>query len=134
MINIAYHIDRFSIRPIGRIHRSTLKGWADISSTEDARQKSKAKYREHYALVRNLTPKEQLLEFKLSDGWAPLCEFLGKPIPDKPFPHLNEKKWLDEKVRLGVIRGLKALAWRVCTFGAPVALAVAGYYVVFAMR
>jgi hypothetical protein len=24
------------------------------------------------------------------DGWAPLCEFLGKPVPNEPFPHLNE--------------------------------------------
>jgi hypothetical protein len=32
-----------------------------------------------------------LLEMNLSqgDGWAPLCEFLGAPIPDVPFPASN---------------------------------------------
>ena len=24
------------------------------------------------------------------DGWAPLCEFLGKPVPDMPIPHDNK--------------------------------------------
>ncbi|XP_078490990.1 uncharacterized protein LOC144747094 [Ciona intestinalis] len=35
-------------------------------------------------------PKNQLLVFDLKDGWAPLCEFLGKEIPDKPFPFNNK--------------------------------------------
>ena len=23
------------------------------------------------------------------EGWEPICKFLGKPIPDQPFPHEN---------------------------------------------
>lgn len=23
------------------------------------------------------------------EGWAPLCAFLGKPVPDRPFPRSN---------------------------------------------
>lgn len=35
-------------------------------------------------------PKDQLLIFNLDDGWPPLCQFLGRPIPaHRPFPHLN---------------------------------------------
>ncbi|KAH8748905.1 hypothetical protein F5883DRAFT_378143, partial [Diaporthe sp. PMI_573] len=37
-------------------------------------------------------PSEQLLDFKLADGWEPLCLFLGKDVPDVSFPHINEKK------------------------------------------
>ena len=40
--------------------------------------------------VRKAVPKDQLLEMRLSDGWGPLCRFLDKPIPDEPFPHVNE--------------------------------------------
>ncbi|MEM9284139.1 MAG: sulfotransferase family protein [Verrucomicrobiota bacterium] len=32
---------------------------------------------------------EDLLEFRVVEGWAPLCEFLDQPIPDEPFPKLN---------------------------------------------
>lgn len=25
-----------------------------------------------------------------SEGWEPLCKFLGFPVPDEPFPHKNK--------------------------------------------
>ncbi|KAE8378529.1 efflux pump antibiotic resistance protein [Aspergillus bertholletiae] len=130
IVTVIYHIDRFFTHPVGRIHKTTFQGWLGISSPEDARRLSKAKYREHYELVRSITPKDRLLEYKLSDGWEPLCEFLGKPVPDKPFPHLNEKKWLDEKVQLVMSQGMKRLALKVFYFLAPLALAGLIYYIV----
>ena len=36
-----------------------------------------------------MIPRERLLIFNFSDGWGPLCEFLGKPVPDEPFPHVD---------------------------------------------
>lgn len=44
----------------------------------------------HNDSVRRAIPEEQLLEFKVQDGWEPLCKFLGKPVPDVPFPNLND--------------------------------------------
>ena len=35
-------------------------------------------------------PKENLLVWNVKEGWGPLCEFLGKPIPDGPIPHDNK--------------------------------------------
>jgi hypothetical protein len=46
-------------------------------------------YKEHYNMVRGLVPEERRLEWTVEDGWEPLCKFLGKPIPDEPFPHAN---------------------------------------------
>lgn len=54
-----------------------------------AKARSKEEYRKHYALVRSLAP-GRILECQLSDGWGPLCEFLDKPIPDVPIPHVND--------------------------------------------
>ena len=34
-------------------------------------------------------PEDQLLDYQLSDGWEPLCELLGRDVPDTPFPHAN---------------------------------------------
>lgn len=31
----------------------------------------------------------KLLVMRITDGWEPLCRFLGHPIPDAPFPRLN---------------------------------------------
>lgn len=44
--------------------------------------------------VQEEVPSEQLLVFSVAQGWAPLCAFLGVPVPDGPFPH--EDGWGDE--------------------------------------
>jgi hypothetical protein len=31
-----------------------------------------------------------VLDFTKGDQWEPLCSFLGKPVPDLPFPHYNK--------------------------------------------
>lgn len=54
--------------------------------------KSAKHYLEHNELVRKVCPPEKLLEFKLGTGWEPLCEFLGKDIPDTPYPNTNDKE------------------------------------------
>ena len=35
-------------------------------------------------------PADRLLVMSVKDGWEPLCRFLGKPVPNAPFPHANE--------------------------------------------
>ena len=27
----------------------------------------------------------------MKEGWEPLCQFLGLPIPEEPFPNVNDK-------------------------------------------
>jgi len=49
-------------------------------------------FNEHNQLCRDIIPKEQLLEFRVEEGWEPLCKFLEKPIPSAPFPFSNEGK------------------------------------------
>ncbi|CAK8689020.1 unnamed protein product [Clavelina lepadiformis] len=49
----------------------------------------KMKYRQHYEYVLKHAPEDKLLAYSIRDGWAPLCQFLGRPIPDSPFPHEN---------------------------------------------
>lgn len=50
----------------------------------------KLKYRAHNAYVLQAAPKDKLLVYKCSEGWEPLCKFLGVPVPDTPFPHKNK--------------------------------------------
>eukprot|EP01059_Diplonema_ambulator_P011574 TRINITY_DN21564_c0_g1_i1.p1 TRINITY_DN21564_c0_g1~~TRINITY_DN21564_c0_g1_i1.p1 ORF type:complete len:281 (+),score=62.38 TRINITY_DN21564_c0_g1_i1:213-1055(+) len=47
-------------------------------------------YEQHNDKVRQTVPKDRLLEYSVKDGWGPLCEFLGKPVPQDPFPHVND--------------------------------------------
>jgi hypothetical protein len=46
-------------------------------------------YLAHNDYVRKQAPPGQLLVFEASEGWAPLCEFLGCPVPDEAYPRVN---------------------------------------------
>lgn len=37
-------------------------------------------------------PPERLLVFSPKQGWAPLCKFLGVPVPAAPFPRVNSRE------------------------------------------
>ena len=36
--------------------------------------------------------KDRVLVFEVRQGWEPLCEFLGKPVPDGDFPRSNNQE------------------------------------------
>lgn len=48
-----------------------------------------AAYERHNVTVRSSVSPERLLEWTVGDGWAPLCDRLGLPEPDEPFPWTN---------------------------------------------
>ena len=49
-------------------------------------------FNEYIESVKAHVPAEKLLVYDVRDGWEPLCEFLGKPVPAEELPHLNKKE------------------------------------------
>jgi len=41
-------------------------------------------------VVKATVPADRLLVFDVKEGWGPLCTFLGVPVPEKPFPQVND--------------------------------------------
>jgi len=69
------------------------KTWAIIYFTDFTdRDAAIAGYRRNNAKVREIIPADRLLVFNVADGWAPLCDFLGVPVPDQAFPHKNVRR------------------------------------------
>jgi hypothetical protein len=48
-------------------------------------------YESHIREVRRLVAADRLLQFRVADGWQPLCAFLGVPEPEESFPRRNER-------------------------------------------
>ena len=67
---------------------SILKQWT--GGEWENRHKLKQGFIDHNEKIRKLVPREKLLEFRVQEGWEPLCKFLGKDVPDVPYPRLNE--------------------------------------------
>jgi hypothetical protein len=47
-------------------------------------------FNRHTQEVRDTIDPARLLVFDVREGWAPLCRFLEVPIPEEPFPRLND--------------------------------------------
>jgi hypothetical protein len=48
-------------------------------------------YRRHHQTVLEVVPPERLLQYRVEDGWEPLCAFLEEPVAPEPFPRLNDR-------------------------------------------
>ena len=46
----------------------------------------------HNQEVRESVAPERLLVYEASQGWEPLCAFLGLPVPDEPYPRVNTRE------------------------------------------
>jgi hypothetical protein len=55
------------------------------------RESALAAYRRNNQKVRDTIAADRLLIFTPSDGWAPLCAFLGVPAPASDFPRSNAR-------------------------------------------
>lgn len=47
-------------------------------------------FNQHIEAVKNTITAQRLLVFEASEGWQPLCDFLGLPVPDGPYPRSND--------------------------------------------
>jgi len=97
--------------PLGAwVTRKSMLGAFDAADLAGVRRNARRAYDGYYARIRALVPPERRLEYRLGDGWEPLCAFLGKEVPDVPFPRVNDREnhraWQMEQ-----FRGLLLRAW-----------------------
>ena len=64
----------------------------------------------HNEAVKQTVPADRLLVWEVTDGWEPLCEFLGVPVPEQPLPHANDRATFLDRVIGGALTTLEA--WR----------------------
>jgi hypothetical protein len=57
-------------------------GWRDEAEAKQA-------FEAHNAAVRAEIPADRLIDWRPGDGWRPICDKLGLPVPEAPFPHVN---------------------------------------------
>ena len=128
-LNFLGDYDPWIIGPVRDCHHRWVRGWWKANSKREMQEKAREMYREHYAQVRRIVPKERLLEYKLGDGWEPLCEFLGKPIPDVPFPRVNDQDQMNELLRIIAVRSMRNGLFNVGKYVAPVVALGLGWWI-----
>jgi hypothetical protein len=66
-------------------------------------------FEQHEASVKAEIPVGRLLVFHPKEGWEPLCAFLDVPVPDTPFPNVNDRA--DFKKRVAAFTWLNRAPW-----------------------
>lgn len=115
---------------LGQLFQGTFGSGLD-SLTESCAKEYFIGYHEN---LRRIVPKERLLEFKVQDGYKPLCDFLQVPVPtrkvdgkeiEEAFPYVNEgvafweRLFVDRKLQTKrIVRKLATVVSVVCFVGA----------------
>jgi hypothetical protein len=86
-------------------HRSGLLNGAE--TTDEWMSNAMQRFHDE---VQATVPSDRLLVWSVGEGWEPLCEFLAVPVPDTPFPHLNDSKGFADRVIDGALLALQH--WR----------------------
>lgn len=108
---------------IGKMFKGAFGGPAGFEAN------GKEIYREHYEKVRAMVPKERLLDFQVGEGWERLCEFLEVPMPEGPFPRVNETKAFGDRIALMGRRAfMNVMLTKVLPVLGTVMAVAAGYY------
>lgn len=72
--------------------------WDGIFGGRFDRESATERFRQHTAEVTEAVPADRLLVFKTGEGWGPLCEFLGVPVPAEEFPSSNDSSSFQERI------------------------------------
>ncbi len=88
----------FSRESIQRLESTPMKEFFDkvVWKVFDGRLRDRnfmiEAFNRHNAEVQRSIPKDRLLVYEVSQGWEPLCAFLGVPVPRTPFPKVNSRE------------------------------------------
>lgn len=72
---------------LNRVWNYHFGGWQQVFD----RDRTIERYEAHVERVRRECPPSRLVEWRVADGWGPLCSALGVDVPDAPMPHLNAR-------------------------------------------
>lgn len=114
-----YESARETVYPIQRVLVNYLPGGKKVGRKtiwyqlfdgrfEDREHAIRAFHR-HTEAVKRSVAEENLLIFDVKDGWGPLCDFLDRPVPDEPFPHINRRSTMKYLMAFAVIITLALL-------------------------
>ena len=94
-------------RKFGNMSRRLI-GERSHKGPMDDREKAVAHYHPHIADVKAAVPPDRLLVFSADQGWAPLCAFLDVPVPEAPFPNVNDRAAIKKTLK-DLTRGAYAI-------------------------
>ena len=99
---------RFFTTYVGAAERGR---YGELYFREGKRTCVRETYGFHMDYLRKVVPPGKLVMYSVKEGWGPLCEILGKEVPDEAFPRANDSKAVEELFKHKVMQGLLRWVW-----------------------
>jgi len=85
----------WDVLPNVKLQRQVARLWHAKAEKQDGTHLIDPDYMTRWIKqVKAKVPAEKLLVWNVKDGYKPVCKFLGVPVPDEPFPHMNDTEEL----------------------------------------
>ena len=99
---------KWLIPPVDRLMRMVQRTvWDGVFEGEfENRDRSIERFNAHIETVKKVIPIDRLLVHNVAEGWEPICNFLNKPMPQTPYPRVNEARDIKRMILV-----LKFLRW-----------------------
>ncbi|KAI1827717.1 hypothetical protein F4861DRAFT_492279 [Xylaria intraflava] len=92
----------------GFVSRKLICRFFGVGSLKEVNEaRARQVYEEFFRQIRELVPPERRLEYRLGNGWEPLCSFLGAEVPDVPFPRDNDTAALNSLMSSVAIQDIR---------------------------
>ena len=82
--------DHIAPTPWGKMVKRTI--WDTLDGRMGDREFMIDYFEKRNDEIRRTVPSDRLLVFEARQGWAPLCDFLGLPVPEVEFPRINTRE------------------------------------------
>jgi len=107
------------------LYQPMIRRFWDIFFYGDFEKYGKQRYLDYYAEVRSLVPEGKLLEYRMGEGWKPLCDFLEVPVPEgKKFPRTNDTDGFVDRCKSRNRAQMMNVAFRCLVVGGSVAATI----------
>jgi hypothetical protein len=94
---------------LNMIDRLVWEGRGTFAAGSEPEEMIATMERHNEEVKRTIAP-ERLLVWNVAEGWEPLCEFLEVPVPEEPFPHVNDRREFLNRIIDGSLQTLQE--WR----------------------
>ena len=81
------------------IHNEMILGSKGAFKGSTSDEDRKKRFNKWNQSVIDYVPEDRLLVYQVKEGWDPICKFLGKPVPNIPFPYKNKTKNMGHMAR-----------------------------------
>lgn len=98
-------------------------------NADELRANARPVYREHFRKIREIMKNqpERFLEYKMGDGWEPICQLIGEPVPKEPFPRVNDRAAHAEMLNIMLVITAERSLWRISKILLPLLLALLAF-------